>query len=169
LSHDNSTSLPINLDGAAYQLPPLPHIYGHLPTIEEAQLPSLDHAIYLFNAFKFHLNQTFRFVDERRFTETLHAFYRHDPDFAPSPLAFAEVMFVLAFGKAFLSRSTSTTTPKGWMYASWGFAALPTLHNDSQDNMLAIQVYCLAALYSQSIDMRVTAFDYVRSLRPEIR
>ncbi|KAF2162026.1 hypothetical protein M409DRAFT_58488 [Zasmidium cellare ATCC 36951] len=162
LAPDAANSLPINLDGAAYDLPPLPP----RGCFDRASLPSLDHAIYLFNTVKFHLNQRFRLVDEQAFTETLHAFYRGGETSELSPLAYAELMFVLAFGKAFLPSSKPSSAPKGWVHAAQAFAALPTFHTHDQDNVLAIEVYCLAALYLQSIDMRVTAHDFIgRALR----
>lgn len=141
------------------------------PPLERRDVPSLDYAIYLLNTVKFHLNQIFRFIDEASFTESIHVFYNNPAHTNLPALWHAQFLFVLAFGKAFLTNASRNpqTTPKGWVHASQAFAFLPRFHEPGHDNLLAIEVFCLAALYLQSIDMRVSAFEFVsQPLTPSV-
>lgn len=161
--------MPVNLDGAAYSLTWKTPWQSTIP-LARRDVPSLDYAIYLFNTVKFYLNQVFRFVDEETFTERLYIFYDDNNETVLPTLWYAQFLFVMAFGKAFLTNvasRTSHTVPKGWQHASQAFALLPSFHEPDQDNLLAIEVFCLAALYLQSIDMRVSAFEFVRLLRSD--
>ncbi|KAH0421631.1 hypothetical protein CcaCcLH18_13310 [Colletotrichum camelliae] len=83
-------------------------------------LPSLDHALYLFNTVKFHLGQTYRFFDDAELEAQIREFYfGHVAQKASeSRLWFTKFLLVLAFGTAFHSRpgSSESRDPPGGLY-----------------------------------------------------
>lgn len=151
---------PFNTDGAAFRLKWVAIPPDEAPDIRN--LPPLDYALYLFHTVKFHLGPYFQIIDENNY---MHHFKRLETDVAglsqSERLWFAEYLLVLAFGQAFLSHPTTGTEIPGSDFAARAMALIPDLAQLHDEEMLAIEVLSLAALYFQSIDMRVVAFQYV--------
>lgn len=160
LPQQNTPATPLNLDGAAYRLTWTRRPIDESPDL--SGLPSLDYALYLYNTVKFHLGQLFRLIDEEHFLSNLNAFYQSIPTGASaSRLWYVQYLLVLAFGKAFLVAGTASSTPVGSHFAARALSLLPEFPDIHGEDILEIEVLCLAALYLQSIDMRIAAFQYV--------
>lgn len=126
-------------------------------------LPSIDHALYLFNTVKFHLGQNYRFFEDESFAETLQKFYYGNAlDIAGGRrLWFVQLLLVLAFGKAFLSPSRRPGNPPGSNYFVRAMSLMPDHSTLWKDSLLAIEVLALAGLYLYCIDQRESALVYV--------
>jgi len=129
-------------------------------------LPSIDHALYLFETVKFHLGQNYRFFDEEAFVKHMREFYSDNPvrKAAESRLWFVQFLLVLAFGKAFLSRSNARDPP-GSKYFVRAMSLMPEITSLWKDSIMAIEVLALAGLYLYSIDQRESAHVYVCARR----
>ena len=155
-------NVPAFLDGEIYELQWMPSVATGPPDI--SGLPSIDHALYLFNTVKFHLGQNYRFFDEGEFVNQLHEFYYGNPleKATQCRLWFVQFLLVLAFGNAFLSRSRNTKDPPGSKFFVRAMSLMPDLPSLWKDSLLAIEVLALAGLYLYSVDHRESAHVYVR-------
>ncbi|CAI7582224.1 unnamed protein product [Penicillium bialowiezense] len=122
-------------------------------------LPSADDALYQFNTVKHHLDQHYRFFDERSFTRHLDEFYSGNSlqKATDNRLWFVHFLLVLAFGNAFLLRSRSTKDPPGSRFFLRAMSLLPDYANLWTDGILAVEVLALAGLYLYCIDHRESA------------
>lgn len=149
---------PWNLDGVAFKLDWQRLGPNEEPSVDD--LPSHEYATFLFNTFKYHLGYFSGIIDERYFLGCLNEFYQQPRLVASrSRQWFAQYLFVLAFGEAFVNPSTSEF---GSQYASRAMPLLPDLHFLDRDPLSGIESLCLAALYLHSVDLRITAFQHVR-------
>ncbi|KAH7136208.1 hypothetical protein EDB81DRAFT_949013 [Dactylonectria macrodidyma] len=158
--HGNS-AIPLHLsEDEIYILPPKPPL-SDFPDIR--CLPSLDHAIYLFNAVKFHLGHTYRFFDDMEFESQIRSFYSGNAaqKAADSPLWFAKFLLVLAFGTAFNPRPIASREPPGGKFFVRAMALIPDHMTIWKDSLLATEVLAMAGLYLFSIDERESAYVYL--------
>jgi proline utilization trans-activator len=135
---------------------------GEIP--DYTDLPSLEDARYLFNTVKFHLGQIFPLLDRKLFMERLESFYqdRSSPElYEEAPLWLQQYYLVLAFGKAFLSRSKLPGEPAGWKYFERAMSLMPNYATLSRDILMAVDVLALTSLYLYSIDHRESAQVFV--------
>lgn len=128
-----------------------------------SNLPSIDHALYLFNTVQFHFGHNFRLIDETEFMEHLNAFYYGDPlrEAAESRLWFVQFLLVLAFGNAFLFQSRGTPDPPGGKFFVRAMSLVPDHTSLSRGGFVAIENLALIGLYLYSIDHRSSAHVYV--------
>ena len=125
-------------------------------------LPSIDHAMYLFNTVKFHLGQHYCFYDETAFISSVEEFYHvNAQEKANDRLWFVQFLIVLAFGTAFISKSRNPQEPPGAKYFVRAMSLMPELSSLWKDSVLAIEVLILAGLYLYSTDQRESAHVYV--------
>lgn len=126
-------------------------------------LPSIDHALYLFNTVKFHLGQHYRFFEDGTFIDNLHEFYYNNAQKKASEarIWFAQFLIVLAFGNAFLSTSRHHQGPPGKKYFVRALALMPEHASLWKDSLVASETLALAAIYFYSIDHRESAGLYV--------
>ncbi|KAF9873723.1 hypothetical protein CkaCkLH20_08833 [Colletotrichum karsti] len=126
-------------------------------------LPSIEHALYLYNTVKFHLGQNYQFLDEKSFVQNIKSFYFGNPaqKAAESRLWFVQFLLVLSFGQAFLSRSKTPKEPPGSKFFIRAMSLLPDPTLLWKDSLLAIEVLALAGLYLYSIYQRESAQLYV--------
>ncbi|KAH8156977.1 hypothetical protein CIB48_g11271 [Xylaria polymorpha] len=92
-------------------------------------LPSLDFALYLINAVKFHCCQIFHLFDEDAFMSCLLSFY-DSPSQQPQPseeLWYVHFLLILAFGKAFTTKKSQGNRPPGEAYFSKALHLLPNM------------------------------------------
>ncbi|EMF08398.1 uncharacterized protein SEPMUDRAFT_53749 [Sphaerulina musiva SO2202] len=154
---DNSAGL--NNDGTAFRLR-----WVTKPSVEPSDLnnlPAADYARYLYDSVKFRLGELFGIVDEANFMSHFELFHRHQWQVASTQrLWFVEYLLILAYGKALLSHPDRSAVP-GSEFAARAMALLPDAAQLHEDGPLAIEVLALVALYFQSIDMRVTAYQYI--------
>ncbi|OAR01680.1 hypothetical protein LLEC1_02195 [Akanthomyces lecanii] len=126
-------------------------------------LPSLDHALYLFNTVRFHFGQNYRFFDEKAFVENTREFYASGAAKMASEhrLWFAQFLLVMAFGKGFLSGPQLLDEPPGARYFTRAMSVMPEITCVWKDSLLAIEVMALIGLYLYAIDQRESAHVYV--------
>ncbi|KAL1852220.1 hypothetical protein Plec18167_006034 [Paecilomyces lecythidis] len=110
--------------------------------IDVSGLPSIDHASYLFNTVKFHLDHSFRFLDEEDFLRQLQEFYNGDSvkKAKECRLWFVQFLLVLAFGNAFLLRTRNSKDPPGSKFFVRAMSIMPELSCLWKDSLLAIEV-----------------------------
>ncbi|KAI8669806.1 hypothetical protein NCS57_00796800 [Fusarium keratoplasticum] len=126
-------------------------------------LPSLDHAIYLFYTFKFHLGQTYRLFDEVEFENQIREFYANAQQKAvENRLWYVKFLLILAFGTAFhTSQPTLDNEPPGSKFFVRAMGLMPDHTALWKDSLLAIEVLAMAGLYLYSIDERESAHVYL--------
>ncbi|KAH8199631.1 hypothetical protein TruAng_006224 [Truncatella angustata] len=152
---------PWNLDGSAFDMHWVPIARNERPDV--TNIPPLDYALFLFNTAKFYLGGHFMcLIDESSYMKNLHEFYK-DPASKASDCRhwFAQYLLILAFGKAFSSTCKCPSGPPGHQYALRAMRLLPGMAGLPPDTTLAVQVLALAAVYLQSVDMRVGALQYI--------
>ncbi|KAH6661562.1 hypothetical protein EV126DRAFT_464878 [Verticillium dahliae] len=135
------------------------------PDLEEdiTGLPSMDYAIYLFNAVKFHLGRAYRFFEDASFLSCMNEFYDGEARAVATQhrFWFVQYLLMLAFGKAFLSRSRASKDPLGACYFTRAMSLMPDPAVFRRDSILAIELTALAGLYFYAIDHRESAHVYV--------
>ncbi|KAH8433304.1 fungal specific transcription factor domain-containing protein [Aspergillus melleus] len=153
-------TVPNSLDCDVYPLRWRPAAFDDPPDI--TGLPSIDHALYLFNTVKFHLHQNYRFFDEETFLAHVHEFYfgAAAQKAADCRLWFVQFLLVLAFGNAFL-QSRATQDPPGSKFFVRAMSLIPDHASLWKDSLLATEVLALAGLYLYCIDHRESAHVYV--------
>lgn len=150
-------------DGDLYPIQWNPAPVGEHPNI--SNLPSIDHALYLFNTVKFHLGHNFRIIDEEEFVDNTHRFYYGNAfkQASESCLWFVQFLLVLAFGNAFLQQTKSSPEPPGSKFFLRAMSLMPDHTSLCRGGFLAIEVLALTGLYLYSIDHRSSAHVYVGS------
>ncbi|GAP93113.1 putative Zn 2Cys6 transcription factor [Rosellinia necatrix] len=125
-------------------------------------LPSMDHALYLFDTVKFHLGHRYRFFDPE-FVSDVKRFYKCsvDEQAATSRLWFIQFLLVLAFGNAFLSRSKAANSPAGSNFFLRAMSLMPDQADMWKGSILAIEVMALAGLYLFSVGRREAAHTFL--------
>ncbi|KAL4735028.1 hypothetical protein BDV11DRAFT_212343 [Aspergillus similis] len=161
-SHYSSPEL---FDGDLYPIQWSPLPVGSHPDI--SNLPSIDHALYLFSTVKFHLGHNFRLINEEEFVKQTHAFYYGDAvrQVKECRLWFVQFLLVLAFGNAFLlpgqKNSNNVNDPPGSKFFIRAMSLMPDHTSLSRGGFVAIEVLALTGLYLYSIDHRSSAHVYV--------
>ncbi|RAH87292.1 hypothetical protein BO86DRAFT_405362 [Aspergillus japonicus CBS 114.51] len=152
---------PWNVDASAFALKWRPLPMDEVP--EVCHLPPIDYGLYLFHTVKYYLGTLFYIIDSASFLRHLHEFYT-DPatKVVSMRLWYAQYLLVLAFGKAFLAQNhPPNAPPSGYQYAARAMSLMPDLSGMYPDPLQCIRTLTLAALYFQSIDMRVAAFQHI--------
>lgn len=162
--HPEDPSIPTDLiDAKIYNL-----TWRSAPLTEAPDmtgLPSLNHAIYLFNTVKFHLGQTYRLFDETEFENQIRNFYAHAVEKASKcRLWYTKFLLILAFGTAFLAPPTRVQEPPGSKFFVRAMSLMPDHGTLWMDSLLAIEVLALVGLYLFSLDERESAHIYVSQL-----
>lgn len=162
VSPQSSKSIPLAVDGDAYQL----H-WGHASSEEPPDisgLPPIDYAIYMLNTVKFHLGQLFRLFDEEEFLQNLYEFYDDAAGkVQEARLWYIQYLLILAFGEAFSTPVKTSGNAHSWsIFFTRAMSLLPDITGLWHDPVLAIEVLALVALYFHSVDMRDSAYCYVR-------
>ena len=126
-------------------------------------LPSLRHAIYLFNTVKFHLGQTYRLLDEAEFENQIRDFYSNAPQKAAEcRLWYIKFLLILAFGTAFQAAPQENLfEPPGSKFFLRAMSLIPDPISLWKDSLLAIEVLALVGLYLFSVDQKEAAHIYV--------
>ncbi|OJJ33588.1 hypothetical protein ASPWEDRAFT_115897 [Aspergillus wentii DTO 134E9] len=128
---------------------------------DTSRLPSLDHALYLFNIAKFHLGQNYQFFNEGLFVSRLREFYHGDAASIVNEdrLWFIQLLLVFAFGTAFRLGSRNKDPPGSTFFVR-AMSLMPEHISLWKHSVVAIEVLALAGLYLYSIDQREAAHIY---------
>lgn len=130
---------------------------------ENLVLPSVDFAIYLINAVKFHCGQLFHIFDEATFMPQFTDFHGASPGLPRSRgLWFVHFLLILAFGKAFVARRKSDSRrPPGGEYFVHAMKLMPDITFLYKQPVQAVEVLCCQALYLHCLDFRSAAHNVV--------
>ncbi|KAL4798763.1 fungal-specific transcription factor domain-containing protein [Aspergillus venezuelensis] len=152
---------PWNLDGTAFKLKWWPLPPDGIPDLSD--LPPLDYGLYLLQTVRFNFGPLFYIIDESTFTRNLYGFYASPEERARDmPMWLAQYLLVIAFGKAFLAPCRrQNAPPDGYQYAARAMSLMPDMSGVLPKPLQCIEALALAALYFQSIDMRVAAYNHI--------
>ena len=162
VSPENPKPIPVAAEDEAYGLSWRRASSEEVPDV--SGLPPIDYAIYMLNTVKFHLGQLFRLFDEVEFLKNLYEFYDDAAvKVQTSRLWFVQYLLILAFGEAFLTPIRTVGNTAGWSkFFTRAMSLMPDPTALWPQPMLAIEVLALAALYLHSVDMRESAYCFVR-------
>ena len=131
-----------------------------MPDIRE--LPSLDYALFLTNAVKFHTGHIFHLFDELSFLTRLHDFYGNPVErIHTTGLWFIHFNVIMALGKAFTGTKRRGSVPPGASLFMMALTMLPDYCYLWRHPSTSAELLCSMALYLQSIDWRTSAHDMV--------
>lgn len=127
-----------------------------------ATVPTIDHAIYLINAVKFHCAQLFHVFDEDTFMPALYAFYENPSDRnATDKVWLVHFMVILAFGKGFTVNKNGKDPP-GVEYFIQALQMLPNMIMLWRYPVHSVEVLTCISLYLCCLDYRIVAHNFVR-------
>ncbi|KAL2809371.1 hypothetical protein BJX63DRAFT_435240 [Aspergillus granulosus] len=152
---------PWNVDGTAFILKWRPLATEEVPDLRD--LPPIDYGLYLIHTVHFHFDVLFYIIDKAAFIRSLEEFYTNPEEQVHSMrLWFAQYLLLIAFGKAFHAHNRPPNTPPdGYCYAARAMALMPDMSGMHKNPLQCIQALTLAAIYFQSVDMRVAAFQHI--------
>ncbi|KAG6369011.1 hypothetical protein INS49_003230 [Diaporthe citri] len=126
-----------------------------------ATVPTIDHAIYLINAVKFHCAQLFHVFDEDTFMPALYAFYENPSDRnATDKVWLVHFMVILAFGKGFTVNKNGKDPP-GVEYFIQALQMLPNMIMLWRYPVHSVEVLTCIALYLCCLDYRIVAHNFM--------
>ncbi|KAF5659020.1 heterokaryon incompatibility het-6 [Fusarium heterosporum] len=160
LPEANNEPPPWHLDGVAFRLHWRPLMPDEQPDV--SNLPPSDYAFFLIQTARFYLGPLASLIDETEFLQHFKELYQNASAKAAScKLWYAQYLLMIAFGKAFLGGKNADGSPSGYQYAARAMPLMPELAGIALDPVLSAQALTLAALYFQSIDMRVAAYQHI--------
>lgn len=163
LPEANNEPPPWHLDGVAFRLQWRPLMPEEHPDI--SNLPPSDYAFFLVQTARFYLGPLASLIDETEFLQHFKELYQDASTKASTcKLWYAQYLLMIAFGKAFLGGKSADGSPPGHQYAARAMPLMPELAGIALDPILSAQALTLAAIYFQSIDMRVAAYQHVSKI-----
>ncbi|CAO2651315.1 Nn.00g096120.m01.CDS01 [Neocucurbitaria sp. VM-36] len=157
--HIHKSPLPgadLLFDGSAYDLPW--DGSRSLPDSSAPIIPSIDYAIFLINAVKFHCAQLVHLFDEDEFNANLHAFYSNSESGAwKESLWYIHFLLIIAFGKTFVQHKHHAPRPPGADFFIRALQLLPDTNRLCSEPVTAVEILCCIALYLQALDSRNAA------------
>jgi proline utilization trans-activator len=143
-------------DGSAYDLPW--DGSRSVPDSSTPIIPSIDYAIFLINAVKFHCAQLVHLFDEEEFTANLHAFYSNSETGGwKESLWYIHFLLVIAFGKTFVQHKHHAPRPPGADFFVQALQLLPDTNRLCREPVTAVEILCCISLYLQALDSRSAA------------
>jgi proline utilization trans-activator len=130
---------------------------------DSAAVPTIDHAIYLINAVKFHCAQLFHVFDEDTFMPALYNFYENPDRNTTDKVWLVHFMVILAFGKGFTVNKNGKDPP-GVEYFIQALQLLPNMIMLWRYPVHSVEVLTCIALYLTCLDYRIVAHNFVRAL-----
>lgn len=157
--HIHKSPLPsadLLFDGSAYDLP-----WDGCRSVPESNapiIPSIDYAIFLINAVKFHYAQLVHLFDEDEFNANLHAFYSNSENrLWKESLWYIQFLLIIAFGKTFVQHKHHSPRPPGADFFVQALQLLPDTNRLCKEPVTAVEILCCIALYLQALDSRNAA------------
>ncbi|USP74748.1 Zn(II)2Cys6 transcription factor [Curvularia clavata] len=157
--HIRRTPLPgtdFLFDGSAYDLP-----WDGTRSVLETNapvIPSIDYAIFLVNAVKFHCGQLVHLFDEEEFNAKMYAFYGNaEPNKPQEGLWYVQFLLIIAFGRTLVQRKHRASKPPGADFFVHALQLLPDTSRLCREPLLASEILCGIALYLQALDSRNAA------------
>jgi proline utilization trans-activator len=143
-------------DGSAYELPW--DGSRSLPDSSTPIIPSIDYAIFLINAVKFHCAQLVHLFDEEEFMANLHAFYSNSESGVwKESLWYIHFLLIIAFGKTFVQHKNHAPRPPGADFFVQALQLLPDTNRLCREPVMAVEILCCISLYLQALDSRNAA------------
>jgi len=143
-------------DGSAYDLP-----WDGTRIVPESNtpvIPSIDYAIFLINAVKFHCAQLVHLFDEDEFMANLHTFYSNAENRAwKGSLWYIHFLLIIAFGKTFVQHKQHAPRPPGADFFVQAMQLLPDTNRLCREPVTACEILCCISLYQQALDSRNAA------------
>lgn len=134
--------------------------------VDVSSLPTSDFALYLINAVKFHCGRLFHMFDETTFMHYFGRFYEDPGNEKNYPrLWYIHFLLILAFGKAFIVRTSKAKRPPGAELFVQAMQLLPDVTFFWSDPLQSIEILTCTALYLQCLDLRSAAYNVVRDVR----
>lgn len=162
--HMHKSPLPASdllFDGSAYDLPW--DGTRSLPESNTPIIPSIDYAIFLINAVKFHCTQVIHLFDEDEFMHNLHEFYADtDKGAKKESMWYIQFLMIIAFGKTFVQQKHKALRPPGADFFIQALKLLPDTNRLCREPVIAAEILCCIALYLQALDSRNAAHVTVR-------
>lgn len=133
---------------------------------DSRSIPSIDYAIYLINAVKFHCCQLFHLFDEGDFMANMHTFYSkfEGRQLDESGLWYIQYLLILAFGKSLVQRKNDTKRPSGVHFFIRAIQLLPDVITLCREPLISSEILCSMAWYYQALDFRHAAHNLVLPL-----
>ncbi|KAI7717457.1 hypothetical protein KC353_g4560 [Hortaea werneckii] len=129
---------------------------------DDTALPTADFAMFLINAVKFHCGQLYHLFDEEHFMQHFRAHHAGTKiESGDAELWYVHYLLILAFGKAFIIRSSKGKRPPGADLFVHAMKLLPDMTCLCTDPIQSIEVLCCAALYLQCVDLRNPAYNLI--------
>lgn len=136
---------------------------------ETSAVPTVDYALHLVNSVKFHCGQLFHLFEEDSFMRNLHDFYSEPKqDTTRTDLWYIHFLLILAFGKAFVTKTSRGKRPPGANFFCKAIEILPDTSVLWKEPVESTEILCCIAMYFQCIDHRSSAYNYVSYL-PETK
>lgn len=130
-----------------------------IPIDRKKSLPSLDFAIYLINAVKFHCAQIFHLFDEDDFMAHFKLFHESQDGSSQVPQVwYIHYLLVLALGKALVVRFSKGKEPPGSDLFLVAMEYLPNVVFLCNNHAEVMELLCCASLYLHSLDFRGRAW-----------
>lgn len=157
--HVHKSPLPgaeLLFDGSAYELPwdgsrSLPDGAGPI-------IPSIDYAMFLINAVKFHCAQLIHLFDEDEFIANLHSFHSNSESGVwKESMWYIHYLLIIAFGMAFVQHKHRAPQPPGVNFFIRALQLLPDTNRLCREPVTAIEILCCISLYLQALDSRNAA------------
>lgn len=159
----------LNFDGSTYELG-WDGRRTAADTEKQVALPTIDYALFIINAVKFHCAQLFHLFDEQVFMSHFKNFYESDDGPANcSDLWYVHFLLVLALGKALLGRTWNEKRCPGADLFVQGMKLLPDWIYLWREPVQAAEVLCCVALYLQCLDMRILAYNFVSACAKRLK
>lgn len=153
-------------DGSAYDLPW--DGTRSVPGSTTPTIPSVDYAIFLINAVKFHCAQMLHLFDEEDFMASFHQFYSDtDKSAWKQSLWYIQFLMIIAFGKTFVQQKHQSPRPPGAEFFTHALQLLPDTNKLCREPVIAAEILCCIALYLQALDSRNPAYVTVRRVLPQ--
>lgn len=154
-----ASSSTLRFDAETYELT----LSDGTPTAKSAPaLPTIDYALHLVNVVKFHCGQVFHLFDDKEFLEKLRRFYAESwSTESRTVLWYIHFLLVLAFGKAFVTKTSRGRRPPGADLFAAAMSLLPEPTVLWRQPEEAVEILCCISLYFQCIDHRSSAYNHV--------
>ncbi|TDZ46183.1 putative transcriptional regulatory protein [Colletotrichum trifolii] len=162
--HVCQSPLPTNsllFDGFAYDLG-WDGSRSALP-MDSRLIPSIDYAIFLINAVKFHCGQLFHLFEVDQFMDNMHKFYsKSSTDRAEdTSLWYIQFLVILAFGKSLIQKKNHGKRPSGAEFFVRALQLLPDITALCKEPILATEILCSIAWYYQALDFRHASHNFI--------